>query len=210
MSAVEQWRWLPGHEGWTEVSDHGRVRRWYQHVAGRLPPIMLDEPAIVTTTRVGAYQKFSSRGGASRRSPITLHEAVLRTFVGPRPDRMMCCHFPDPNGANCALSNLRWDGGPENWNDLRAHRAGPAAIAERLELLRERFPWLQPSGVPPIAQPPRDEQNAASPVLPQRNRGDALAGPGLAFSLPTYHSLTHARALITGAALCTSLAMEKR
>lgn len=38
-----------------------------------------------------------------------VHRLVLEAFVGPCPDGMEACHDPDPNPANNASTNLRWD-----------------------------------------------------------------------------------------------------
>lgn len=43
--------------------------------------------------------------------------AILYAFIGPRPEGMHHCHFPDPNTKNNALSNLRWDTAKGNLND---------------------------------------------------------------------------------------------
>jgi len=47
---------------------------------------------------------------------------VLETFVGPCPRGLECCHFPDRDGRNCSLANLRWDTSAANTNDQRYHR----------------------------------------------------------------------------------------
>lgn len=40
---------------------------------------------------------------------VSVHKLVLEAFVGPCPDGMEGCHFPDPDRTNNAVSNLRWD-----------------------------------------------------------------------------------------------------
>lgn len=49
-----------------------------------------------------------------------VHHLVLLAFVGPCPDGMECCHW-DGNGANNALSNLRWDTHQANAQDRVRH-----------------------------------------------------------------------------------------
>lgn len=58
-----------------------------------------------------------------------VHRLVLEAFVGPCPEGMECCHFPDWNPGNNALSNLRWDTHKGNSGDMRSH--GTRLIGEK-------------------------------------------------------------------------------
>lgn len=49
-----------------------------------------------------------------------VHQLVLETFVGPRPEGMEVCHN-DGNKKNNSLSNLRWGTKSENTKDRRNH-----------------------------------------------------------------------------------------
>jgi hypothetical protein len=51
------------------------------------------------------------------RKHISLHRLILETFVGPCPEGMEACHYPDPDHTNNHLSNLRWDTKLENAQD---------------------------------------------------------------------------------------------
>ena len=51
-----------------------------------------------------------------------VHHLVLETFVGPKPEGMEACHYPDPDKRNNALSNLRWDTHAENMADAYRDR----------------------------------------------------------------------------------------
>ena len=56
-----------------------------------------------------------------------VHHLVLEAFVGPRPEGMEGCHFPDPDKRNNAVENLRWDTPKGNSSDtvkLGRHRHG--------------------------------------------------------------------------------------
>ncbi len=47
----------------------------------------------------------------------SVHQLVLETFVGPRPEGMEACHYPDDDKSNNRLENLRWDTHGENAKD---------------------------------------------------------------------------------------------
>lgn len=46
---------------------------------------------------------------------------VLTAFVGPRPEKMDVCHFPDDTKTNNSLRNLRWDTHKNNEADKVIH-----------------------------------------------------------------------------------------
>ena len=58
-----------------------------------------------------------------------IHELVLTAFVGPRPQGMECCHYPDRDPTNNRLENLRWDTSKANEADKKKH--GTTAIGAR-------------------------------------------------------------------------------
>lgn len=47
----------------------------------------------------------------------SVHQLILETFVGPKPDGMEGCHYPDSDKSNNRLDNLRWDTHGENAKD---------------------------------------------------------------------------------------------
>ena len=49
---------------------------------------------------------------------------VLEAFVGPCPEGMEACHYPDPTRTNNRLENLRWDTHSENMRDKFRTRYG--------------------------------------------------------------------------------------
>jgi hypothetical protein len=96
----ERWLPIPGFEGLYEVSDQGRV--WScpgKHKRGGFRKLRVG-------TDKHLYVKLCN-GPVRRMSSV--HGLVLTAFVGPRPPGVEACHFPDPNPANNALNNLRWD-----------------------------------------------------------------------------------------------------
>ncbi len=56
-----------------------------------------------------------------RRQYRLVHRLVLEAFVGPCPEGMQACHFPDRDPANNHLENLRWDTCTANHNDQIIH-----------------------------------------------------------------------------------------
>lgn len=103
----EEWRTIAHHPRY-EVSSHGRVRR-------------ADTKKLMRTDHSNkGYRRvqLSDRGTVTRR---LVHHLVLEAFVGPRPDGMEACHFPDRNPSNCRLDNLRWDSRQGNHADKLVH-----------------------------------------------------------------------------------------
>jgi len=53
---------------------------------------------------------------------LLVHRLVLEAFVGPCPDGMEVCHYPDTDKANNRLENIRWDTHAENMKDTYRNR----------------------------------------------------------------------------------------
>lgn len=77
-----------------------------------------------------------------------VHNLVLTAFVGPCPDGMEACHFPDRDPANNCVDNLRWDTHAANCADKEIHgtvRRGvnhplatlSTAVVNRIKVLRQ-------------------------------------------------------------------------
>lgn len=50
-----------------------------------------------------------------------VHRLVLETFIGPCPDGMVACHYPDPSPSNNSVFNLRWATRQDNERDAVEH-----------------------------------------------------------------------------------------
>lgn len=50
-----------------------------------------------------------------------VHRLVLEAFVGPCPEGMEACHFPDRDPSNNRVENLRWDTRKNNHADKHKH-----------------------------------------------------------------------------------------
>lgn len=97
---MEQWRSVVGYEGLYSVSDQGRVRSEKGGVILRPQP------------NSRGYQRVWLGRGNVR----FIHQLVLETFVGDRPEGMWALHGDDDH-ANNQLSNLRWGTRTENAHD---------------------------------------------------------------------------------------------
>lgn len=63
------------------------------------------------------YPYFSPKVDG-RHKEVTVHKAVLLTWIGPCPPGMLCRHL-DGDKLNCHLDNLRWGTPQENADDAR-------------------------------------------------------------------------------------------
>lgn len=122
----EQWRDVPGWEGFYAVSDLGRVKSLARSVPGR-PGVLInrrERELTPTVNRDGYHVVWLTR--ANRRTEFRLHRLVLAAFVGSCPEGQEGCHN-DGDKANNALSNLRWDTRSANTLDKVRHGAHPMA-----------------------------------------------------------------------------------
>ena len=120
----EEWRWVPGYEGFYVVSDHGRVCS--------MPRPRARGGILKSPCGSGGYPTLALvKDGIQK--PFRVHTLVLTAFVGPCPDGFVACHF-DGDPANNHLSNLRWDSQKANADDLKRHRReGKRPLRQRKE-----------------------------------------------------------------------------
>jgi hypothetical protein len=116
---TEEWRPVPGYEGYYEVSDLGRVRGLDRYVP--VPTGRRFQRGGVLVPAVDGANRRSVRlcldGVQATRRVYTL---VLEAFVGPRPPKMAACHA-DGDSLNDRLSNLRWGTWSSNTKDTIRH-----------------------------------------------------------------------------------------
>lgn len=103
--APEQWGILPDFVGY-EVSTHGRVRT-IRKLNGRG---VLEHPRLMTLRpSVGKpYLRVKLATPDGRYVDKPVHQLVLLTFIGPRPDPSHDSCHDDGNAKNNLLSNLYW------------------------------------------------------------------------------------------------------
>lgn len=111
---MAEWRAIQGYEGRYEVSDEGQIRSLWDRHGQRKSPLVLAQ----SRTSHG-YPCVNLRGGGKSKT-IQVHKAVLRAFVGPRPEGMQARHLDD-NQTNNRLDNLAWGTHAENVADAVRH-----------------------------------------------------------------------------------------
>lgn len=115
IQGMESWRAVPGLIGY-EVSDQGRVRSARSSKILRTPLMGRGYPCV---------EVMLNPPGESKRGQVRcVHELVLTTFRGPRPEGMEARHL---NGikADNRLENLMWGTPLENAADRAAHGTDP-------------------------------------------------------------------------------------
>jgi len=122
-TTAEQWRAIPGFEGFYEVSDQGHVRSLTRTVQRTNHSAMtIKGKPLVEQYRphTGYYSvKLSTN---NRKRNYYIHRLVLMAFVGMPDEGQEACHENDIRTDN-RLVNLRWDSHTENVRDaLRRNR----------------------------------------------------------------------------------------
>jgi hypothetical protein len=116
---TEQWRAIPGYEGYYEASSIGRVRSVARSVAavrgGKTVIWNLKSKNIRPRSKLGYSQVTLSVAAVHRH--FRVHRLVLESFVGPCPDGMEALHANDIRDDN-RLENLRWGTRTENLHDM--------------------------------------------------------------------------------------------
>lgn len=106
----ERWLPVPGYEGIYEVSDQGRVRSLDKYVNHCFADRRLVKGRVLKPVLENGTGYFRAALYKAEREPrrYRVHTLVLTTFVGPRPDGMVCCHGNGIRTDN-RLENLSWD-----------------------------------------------------------------------------------------------------
>ena len=124
----EEWRAIPGFEGFYEVSDLGRVRSLDRIVRCYGPK----KGAYVRALKGGLMRLQNHSGGylqVALAGKLQLVQWLVATaFIGPRPEGLIVCHN-DGDKKNNRKENVRYDTPAENTQDLKAH--GTACLGER-------------------------------------------------------------------------------
>lgn len=118
----EVWKPIPMLNGFYEASSLGRIRRAVPGTRTRVGRILKCQ-LRPSTTRSGGYRIFTpTLGHRSTLRTVSVAEAVLDAFVGPRQPGYEPDHI-DGDALNDKLTNLRWLW----WQDNRPGRPKKAA-----------------------------------------------------------------------------------
>lgn len=117
----EEWRPVPGYEGYYEVSSLGRVRSLDREVSHPTVGIVRRKGKVLAQNPLnedGYLGIGLNRDGIKKKRAV--HLLVLEAFTGPRPKGEQACHN-DGNNTNNRVENLRWDTPKENVADIKRH-----------------------------------------------------------------------------------------
>ncbi|WP_280404716.1 NUMOD4 domain-containing protein [Nocardia brasiliensis] len=125
---IENWRDLPGWEGYYQVSDRGRVRSLARviHRRNGVPQTIHPRTLSPTLNHHGYLSVQLSRPGTCRR--IELQCLVAAAFLGPRPPGRQVLH-DNGKATDNRLSNLRY--GTPSENQLDSVRHGTHFLASK-------------------------------------------------------------------------------
>lgn len=131
----ERWLAVPGYPGY-EISEDGQVRSVDRTVRGRgghpkrLKGKLLSQALVGGSGPTGRYYACVLYRDGKRRQ-VTVHNLVLETFVGPRPEGLVGCHRDD-DPANNRLENLYWGTQKQNVGDaIASGRHASAVVAAK-------------------------------------------------------------------------------
>ena len=131
--AKETWRPVVGHESSYAVSSTGRVKSLERDIKGSRNLIYhKKERVLCLCSNPGGYSIVVLYGKITRK----VHHLVLESFVGPRPEGMICRHL-DGDPSNNKVENLAWGTYKENTADMNTHGTMKKR-AERISEARRR------------------------------------------------------------------------
>lgn len=123
MNSVENWKPIPGWEGYYSASDMGRIRS---------EPRVMELPCGQVRAYKGkVLSQYVDPDGrcmvnlkrGHHREGRRVHQLVLEAFIGPRPAGMEVCHWDD-DSTNNRLDNLRYDTSLANKRDMARNGNG--------------------------------------------------------------------------------------
>ncbi len=121
---IEIWRGVVGYEKFYAVSNQGRVKALHTTNRGRLRKAGILSPRV----NKRGYLAVGLYDADRRRTTYLVHTLVLLAFVGPRPLKYHCRHFPDPTPSNNNLSNISWSTAKQNQADRIIHGTANSQI----------------------------------------------------------------------------------
>lgn len=128
MNEFEEWRPITGWDGRYEVSNMGRVRTWFERIGSTV--VRSQEPKILSQNLGGAKRQYRrvTFYTHSKYQSRYVHQLVLESFVGQRPEKHQASH-EDGVGSNNRIDNLSWKTVIDNHADKKRH--GTQTFGER-------------------------------------------------------------------------------
>ena len=120
MVIKEEWRYIADFNKKYAISNHGRVYNYYKNIY------------LAQFPNDDGYLRVRLQLPNTSPKSIFVHKLVLEGFVGPRPTKMVCRHYPDQTKTNNLLTNLSWD--TETRNALDRIEAGTAGNGKSLSI----------------------------------------------------------------------------
>ena len=115
------WRWVPGYEGYYQVSVFGNVRSVDRRVVHETGFVQNRRGKILNLVPLGTdgylCVRLSKDGHAVTRK---VHQLVLEAFVGPRPPGYEARHL-DGNNMDNRAPKLAWGTPKQNVQDTLCH-----------------------------------------------------------------------------------------
>lgn len=117
---IEEWRDIPGYEGFYQVSNLGNVRS-LDRVVTTSHGLTRSLPGKLLSVGTGKSNYPEVRLSVSSKTRLyAVHQIVALAFLGPRPEGMVVCHW-DGDSKNNKLENLRYATQTENAFDAVRH-----------------------------------------------------------------------------------------
>lgn len=121
LCVIEIWKDIPGYEGLYQASSWGRVRSMPRPSHNRNGPTWLKGKLLSPGKAKRTDHLHVNLRKNNAHKGFGVHRLVLMTFIGPCPEGMESCHFPDRDPSNNRLDNLRWGTRLDNGRDKSIH-----------------------------------------------------------------------------------------
>ncbi len=103
---TEEWKTIPGYEGYYEASTHGNIRSVDRCLSWGEKGLRFLEGCLLSQNTKARYNKVSLYKNSTRK-PMTVHRLIALTFL-PNPDNLPEVDHIDRNKRNNHVLNLRW------------------------------------------------------------------------------------------------------
>jgi len=120
MIGMEDWRDIPGWEGFYMVSSLGRIKSILRKVVHKNGFIQTIPERILSKYTAKNGYKYVDLHKPGIRKNSQVHRLVLLAFLGPRSRKIDTLHS-DGNKLNNNLKNLRYGTRQDNVNDTKRH-----------------------------------------------------------------------------------------